>query len=55
MVWCDRCSVMVLSKKRHLCKGDGEVWRSLEECAARWMKFQNIEDEKGMDGASFNV
>ena len=35
MVWCDRCSVMVLSKKRYLCKGDGEVWKSLEIYAAK--------------------
>ena len=41
---------MVLSKKRYLCKENGEVWRSLEICAARRMKFQNIEDEREMDG-----
>ena len=35
MVWCNRCNVMVLSKKRYICKGDGEVWGSLEICAAR--------------------
>ena len=41
MVWCNKCDVTVLSKKRYLCKGDGEAWRSLEICAARWMRFQN--------------
>ena len=35
MMWCDRCDVMVLSKKRYFCKGDGEVWKSLEIYAAR--------------------
>ena len=40
---------MVLSKKKYLCKGEGEVWRNLEICAARKMKFQNLEDERGMD------
>ena len=30
MVWCNSCDVMVLYKKRCFCKGDGEVWKSLE-------------------------
>ena len=35
MMWCDRCDVMVLSKKRYFCKGDGEVWKSLEIYVAK--------------------
>ena len=35
MVWCNRCDVKVLSKKRYFYKGDGEVWKSLEIRAAK--------------------
>ena len=32
---CNRCDVMVSSKKRYFCKGDEEVWKSLEIYAAK--------------------
>ena len=35
MVWCNRYDVMVSSKKRYFCKGDGEVWKNLEIHAAK--------------------
>ena len=54
MVWCNRCDVKVLSKKRYFYKGDGEVWKSLEIRAAKRMKFHNIEDEGEMDGSVCN-
>ena len=35
IVWCNRCDVMVSSKRRYFCKEDGEVWKSLEIYAAK--------------------
>ena len=35
MVWCNRCDVMVSSKNRYFCKGDGEVWKNLEIYAVK--------------------
>ena len=45
----------MLSKKRDFVremKKDIEIFRDM---AAKWMNFQNIEDERGMDGASISM
>ena len=55
---------MVCSKKRYFCKGNGEVWKSLEIYAAKW-SFRVLGAEIGIkerdqrveirEGGSFSV
>ena len=49
VVCCNMCVVLLFMKRDFVreMKKDIEIFRDM---AAKWMNFQNIEDERGMDG-----
>ena len=46
MVWCNRCVVMVLSKKRDFCKRNGKRYGDVF-IGSKMMKFQNKRVREG--------
>ena len=45
----------MLSKKRDFVKEIKNEMEMFRDMAAKWMEFQNIKDERGMDGVSYGV